>query len=47
MRSSDKEGSGKGGYRGTWRRGRVSEVTLEAGIGGEKSMVVGLFSLAL
>jgi hypothetical protein len=30
-----------------WRRVRVSEVTLEAGIGGEESMVVGLFSLAL
>jgi hypothetical protein len=39
VRISDNKGCGKGRDRGTWRRVRVLEVTLEAGIGGEKSMV--------
>eukprot|EP00978_Attheya_sp_CCMP212_P020913 scaffold60496_cov59-Attheya_sp.AAC.3 len=47
VRSSDKEGGGIVGYRGTSRRGRVSEVTLVAGVGGKESMVGGLLWLAL
>eukprot|EP00978_Attheya_sp_CCMP212_P044172 scaffold302908_cov50-Attheya_sp.AAC.1 len=35
VRSSDKEGGGIGGSRGTSRRVRVSEVVLVVGIGGE------------